>query len=217
MGKEAFDRRGSGGYNGAIPFLEETVLPLIVDKDAVRREILLAYERCMEKKPMPSVSLRDIAAEAGMSHVKLLHYFESREAITVAYVRYTREYMSERCTAWFETHPRSDYASNLAYMNAFMEYVANAPAGETRPRATTQTYVMGRYSEEIARLVAEEFAEWRAVMERCLKTVYGGEMPAEAEAMMILIAGTFICNYNRVLTGGVNADILGALGRLSES
>ena len=35
--------------------------------------------------------------------------------------------------------------------------------------------------------------------------------------MMILIAGTFICNYNRVLTGSVNADILGALGRLSES
>lgn len=192
-------------------------MPLIVDKDAVRREILLAYERCMEKKPMPSVSLRDIAAEAGMSHVKLLHYFESRESITVAYVRYTREYMSEKCTSWFASHPRSEYASNLAYMNAFMEYVANAPAGETRPCATTQTYVMGRYNEEIARLVAAEFAEWRAVMERCLKTVYGEDMPAEAEAMMILIAGTFICNYNRVLTGSVNADILGALGRLSES
>ena len=38
-------------------------MPLIVDKDAVRRDILLAFERCMEKKPMPSVSLRDIAAE----------------------------------------------------------------------------------------------------------------------------------------------------------
>ena len=207
----------AAGIMGYIPFSEETVLPLIVDKDAVRREILLAYERCMEKKPMPSVSLRDIAAEAGMSHVKLLHYFESREAITVAYVRYTREYMSEKCTAWFAAHPRSDYESNLAYMNAFMEYVANAPAGETRPRATTQTYVMGRYSEEIARLVAEEFAAWRAVMECCLRSVYGEDMPAEAEAMMILIAGTFICNYNRVLTGGINTDILGALGRLSKS
>ena len=76
---------------------------------------------------------------------------------------------------------------------------------------------MGRYSEEIARLVAEEFAEWRAVMERCLKAVYGEDMPAEAEAMMILIAGTFICNYNRVLTGGINAGILGALGKLTES
>ena len=192
-------------------------MPLIVDKDAVRREILLAYERCMEKKPMPSVSLRDIAAEAGMSHVKLLHYFESREAITVAYVRYTREYMSEKCTAWFAAHPRSDYASNLAYMNAFMEYVANAPAGETRPRATTQTYVMGRYSEEIARLVAEEFAEWRAVMERCLKTIYGEDMPAEAEAMMILIAGTFICNYNNALTGSISDNIIGSFDKLLQS
>lgn len=192
-------------------------MPLIVDKDAVRRDILLAFERCMEKKPMPSVSLRDIAAEAGMSHAKLLHYFESREAITVAYVRYTREYMSEKCKAWFASHPRGDYESNLAYMNAFMEYVANAPAGETRPRATTQTYVMGQYSEEIARLVAEEFAEWRAVMEQCLTRIYGEERPREAEAMMILIAGTFICNYNRVLTGTISADILGALGNLTKN
>ena len=198
-------------------FPEDTALPLIVDKDTVRREILLAFERCMEKKPMPSVSLRDIAAEAGMSHSALLHYFENREAITVAYVRYTREYMSEKCKAWFASHPRSAYASNLAYMNAFMEYVANAPAGEDRPRATTQTYVLGQYSEEVARLIAEEFAEWRAVMEQCLRTVYGADMPAEAEAMMILIAGTFICNYNRVLTGGVSADILGALGNLAKS
>ena len=38
---------------------------------------------------------------------------------------------------------------------------------------------------------------------------------AEAEAMMILIAGTFICNYNRALTGDINHDILGSLARLA--
>ena len=200
-----------------IAFSEETVLPLIVDKEAVRREILLAFERCMEKKPMPSVSLRDIAAEAGMSHVKLLHYFESREAITVAYVRYTREFMSERCRAWFAAHPRAAFPSDLAYMNAFMAYVASAPAGEMRPRATTQTYVMGQYSREIAQLIAAEFAEWRAVMEECLAQVYGEKLPAEAEAMMILIAGTFICNYNGVLTGSINENILGSFAALLRS
>lgn len=46
-------------------------MPLIVDKDAVRRDILMAFQRCMEKKPMAKVSLRDIAAEAGMSHANL--------------------------------------------------------------------------------------------------------------------------------------------------
>ena len=40
-------------------------MPLIVDKEAVRREILMAFERCIEKKPMTKITLRDIAEEAG--------------------------------------------------------------------------------------------------------------------------------------------------------
>ena len=43
-------------------------MPLIVDKEAVRKEILMAFERCIEKKPMTKITLRDIAEEAGMSH-----------------------------------------------------------------------------------------------------------------------------------------------------
>ena len=32
--------------------------------------------------------------------------------------------------------------------------------------------------------------------------------------MMILIAGTFICNYNDALTGDISDDILGSFRRL---
>ena len=95
-------------------------MPLIVDKEAVRMEILMAFERCIEKKPMTKITLRDIAEEAGMSHPKLLHYFESRDDLVVSYLRYTKDYMTEKCKAWFAAHPRADYESNLAYMNAFM-------------------------------------------------------------------------------------------------
>ena len=58
-------------------------MPLIVDKEAVRMEILMAFERCIVKKPMTKITLRDIAEEAGMSHPKLLHYFENREQSAV--------------------------------------------------------------------------------------------------------------------------------------
>ena len=182
-------------------------MPIIVDRDQIRRDILMAFQRCIERKPMLSVSLRDIAAEAGMSHAKLL-----------AYVRYTREYMCEKCSQWFAGHDRADYGSNLAYMNAFMDYVANAPSHEQRPNATTQTYVLARYDPEIGRLVQEEFRAWRTLMEQCLIRIYGEEVGMhEAEAMMILIAGTFICNYNQALTGEINDNILGYLGNLSRS
>ena len=54
-------------------------------------------------------------------------------------------------------------------------------------------------------------------MEQCLISVYGESVGRqEAEAMMILIAGTFICNYNGVLSGGINHNIIGYIGRLTK-
>ena len=193
-------------------------MPLIVDKEAVRREILMAFERCIVKKPMTKITLRDIAEEAGMSHPKLLHYFENRDDLVVSYLRYTRDYMTEKCKLWFATHPRADYESNLAYMNAFMAYVAKGDPGEKRPNATTQTYVLAHYSDAVADLVKGEFREWRETMEQCLAAIYGPEVGRhEAEAMMILIAGTFICNYNGALTGEISDNIIGYLGNLTQS
>lgn len=190
-------------------------MPLIVDKEAIREEILMAFQRCIEKKPLMNVSLRDIAAEAGMSHPKLLNYFGSKEELILSYVRYIREFMSEKCKQWFAEHDRADYESNLAYMNAFMSYVARGKVGENRPNATTQTYVLAHYNERVAELIREEFAEWRRVMEQCLKNIYGESVGRrEAEGMMILIAGTFICNYNDALTGDISDDILGSFRRL---
>ena len=165
-------------------------MPLIVDKEAVRKEILMAFERCIEKKPMTKITLRDIAEEAGMSHPKLLHYFESRDDLVVSYLRYTKDYMTEKCKLWFATHPRTDYDSNLAYMNAFMAYVAKGDPEEKRPNATTQTYVLAHYSDAVADLVKGEFREWRETMEQCLVAIYGPEVGhREAEAMMILASG----------------------------
>ncbi len=193
-------------------------MPLIVDKEAVRMDILMAFQRCIDRKPLTNVSLRDIAAEAGMSHAKLLNYFDGKEELIVSYVRYTRDFMSEKCVEWFNTHDRTDYGSNADYMNAFMSYVARGRVDERRPNATTQTYVLAHYNERVAELIREEFAEWRRIMERCLKRIYGDAAGArEAEGMMILIAGTFICNYNNALTGSISDDIIGSLSTLLQS
>ena len=201
-------------------------MPIIVDKEKVRMEILMAFQRCIEKKPIDTISLRDIAAEAGMSiaaeagmsHPKLLNYFENKDELILTYVKYTKDYMTQHCMTWFITHNRKDYDSNLAYLNDFMNYVADAPEGELRPNATTQTYVLGHYSEEIGKMVTDEFREWREIMEQCLISVYGEEVgKKEAEAMMILISGTFLCNYNRALTGQINDNIIGYLANLAKS
>ena len=46
-------------------------MPAIVDHDEVRMQILKALQRCIENRPFNQIPLRDIAAEAGMSHAKL--------------------------------------------------------------------------------------------------------------------------------------------------
>lgn len=72
-------------------------MPLVVDKDAVRLEILMAFQRCIESKLLDRITLRDIAAEAGISHPKLLNYFDSRDDLVMSYVRYTKNFMTEKC------------------------------------------------------------------------------------------------------------------------
>ena len=171
-------------------------MPIIVDKEKMRMDILMAFQRCIEKKPIDTISLRDIAAEAGMSHPKLLHYFDSKDDLILTYVKYTKDYMTEHCMNWFATHDRKDYDSNLAFMNDFMHYVAEAPEGELRPNATTQTYVLGHYKEEIGKMVTAEFREWREIMEQCLIAVYGeevGRKEAEAMDLVWLAAATGDC------------------------
>lgn len=184
-------------------------MPLIVDKDEVKKQILAAFEKCIEDKPISKITLRDIAAKAHMTHPKLLNYFNSKEDIIFAYCNYAKNYMVEHCRTWFTSHSPKDYPTKLDYMNAFMCYVATGGAGENRPSATLQTYVFAKYHPDIQEIVSKEFATWRETMKECLMEVYGDSVgEEEAEAMMILITGTFVCNYTGALTGQINENIL---------
>lgn len=193
-------------------------MPLIVDKDKVRLDILMAFERCMKEIPMMNVSLRDIAKEAGMSHANLLNYFTSKDDLVISYVRYVRDFVSKICIDWFATHSRKRYKSSINYLNAFMSYVADNKFGDNRPGALAQIYVLTHYNPEIAALVKEEFVEWRKVMEDALVKVYGEEVgKKEAEVMVILIAGTLIANYCDVHTGKVKDTMVSQFSKLLES
>ncbi|MBQ6456347.1 MAG: TetR/AcrR family transcriptional regulator [Mogibacterium sp.] len=193
-------------------------MPLIVDREKVRLEILMAFERCMKVTPMMNVSLRDIAKEAGMSHANLLNYFSSKDDLVVSYVRYVRDFVSQICIDWFATHSRKRYKSNINYLNAFLAYVAANDFGDNRPGALSQIYVLTHYNKDIAELVKKEFVQWRKVMENALVDVYGEEVgKKEAEAMVILIVGTLICNYCDVHTGRIQDSIVSQFGPLIQS
>ena len=55
-------------------------------------------------------------------------------------------------------------------------------------------------------------------MEKCLIDIYGDCVGRkEAEAMMIIITGTFLCNYNKVLTGTINRQLIDCIVNLDDS
>ncbi len=186
-------------------------MPLVVNKEEEKKKILLAFEQCLEEKPIFSVSLRDIAKKAHMTHPKLLNYFESKDALVLAYCDYIKNFMSDHCRTWFANHQPESYPDKLAYMNAFMQYVAEGKEGEKRPIATVQTYVLAKYNADVDRMIKEEFHTWRTLMKECLMSVYGDQATdADSEYMMILITGVFICQYNGVLSNRINHTLISA-------
>ncbi len=192
-------------------------MPLIVDKNEIRQEILFAFEKCIEDKPIENITLRDIANKANMTHPKLLNYFNNKEDLVLSYCEYAKNYMSSHCEAWFKSHKREDFSSPLECLNAFMAYVANDGIKENRPKATIQTYVLAKYNGRIEEMVKNEFQIWRKVMYQCLNQIYQEEIKEDqAEAMMILITGTFVCNYTHALTGNINNQILSSFIPLYE-
>ena len=153
-----------------------------------------------------------------MSHANLLNYFNSKDDLVLSYIKYVRDFVSQICIDWFETHSRKRYKSNINYLNAFMSYVAENNFGDKRPSALSQIYVLTHYNSEIAALVKEEFADWRKVMEDALIKVYGGEVgKKEAEAMVLLIVGTLIANYCDVHTGRISGSIVSSFENLLDS
>ena len=190
-------------------------MPKIVDREKVKHEILLAFEDCIQDKHISKITLRDIAAKAHMTHPALLNYFSSKDDIVVAYCDYTKQYMVDQCNAWFAAHDPNRYPSALAYMNAFLQYMAEEYPKEGRPRATLQTCIMAKYNQDMQKIVAEEFSLWRETLKTCIKKVYGDRVgEEEAEALIVLIAGLFVCNYSGSLTGKINQNILSHLFKL---
>lgn len=71
-------------------------MPKVVDHDERRRAIAEAVFRLIGSSGMESVSLRDVAIEAGVSVGSVQHYFESKTEMLLFALSYMRERVLER-------------------------------------------------------------------------------------------------------------------------
>ena len=113
-------------------------MPLIVDKEAIKLQILEAFNRLSDDRPLTDISLREIAAEAGMSHTKVLRYFSSKNSLHAASVHWASSFLCAAVDEWFSTHDAHDYPSRWEYLDALFSYIA----GGTMPGITPRNIVM---------------------------------------------------------------------------
>lgn len=147
-------------------------MPLIVDKEKIKMEILDAYNRLTDERPATDISLREIAKEAGMSHSKVLRYFGNKNSLNIAAVHRAGQMLCDQVTEWFETRQREEFPDDKAYLNAFFHSISESRDVLITPKKIVLTTALASYSEELQIAVREELDHIFFVLKEQLVTKY---------------------------------------------
>ncbi len=79
-------------------------MPKIVDHEQQREKFVRAAMALIARDGLEGVTMRAVAAEAGLSYGSLFHYFESKDDLLMHAVRYTTSLQTERVNAHGERY-----------------------------------------------------------------------------------------------------------------
>ncbi|MFV0560407.1 MAG: TetR/AcrR family transcriptional regulator [Enterococcus sp.] len=185
-------------------------------KENLDEKVIDALQECLKQQTLFTISLRDIAKVAEVSHQKMLYHYKNREGIIHLYTEYVKDWLLEECLDWFNNHNRKEEESSLSYLNRFMNYVTVFSKEQTYQNATIQVYVMGQYDQEVAIMIQKIYHEWKKEMAELLEKKVGVTSKQLTETMMIMICGTFLCNYNNLLSLGEQQNSIDSLSELTK-
>ena len=179
-------------------------MPLIVDKEAIKLQILEAFNRLSDERPLTDISLREIAAEAGMSHTKVLRYFSSKNSLHEASVHWASSFLCAAVDAWFDCHKLSDYVSRQAFLDDFFTYIASGDLPGITPRNIVMTCSLGAYSDEIKAAVREEYEKLYQIFSVRLTEAFGPALTEEEiSSVFLMFNGIYFTGFNNALFGGI--------------
>lgn len=178
-------------------------MPRIVDKEAIKIEIMEAFARLSDERPLTAVSLREIAAEAGMSHTNVLRYFESKNSLHVATVHWASTFIFNSIETWFKANHLSDYPSRREYLDAFFTYFQTENQKGVNPRDVVMTCALGAYSPEIKAAIREEFARANRLFDACFSAEFGRPLTEdEISTIFLTFFGIYFARFNDVFPRG---------------
>ncbi|PET46606.1 TetR family transcriptional regulator [Bacillus cereus] len=172
-------------------------MPLIVDREQVRHEILHALQQCLEEKPLLKVSMRDIAAKAKIAHSKINYYFNTKEKLLLAYIEFFAISYKTGIEHWYIKYKQNNANLNESSQTIVKHFIKDMflISHQKQSWAFTQISTMGQYNMEIRSAIKNVYNDWRESIKRVLEEIYRGKddhMVYKAEAVLIIIDGLLI-------------------------
>jgi len=173
-------------------------MPLIVDKKQVREEILHAFQKCLEEKPLLKVSNRDIASKAGIAHSKINYYFDTKDKLLLAYIEFVGEANKMQINEWLTKYQQDgDRVSNdvqRVVKKFIKDVILLSHKGQLWSFAQISTAC--QYDTEIRTAIKNVYEVWKDAIKEVLKVFYNVSeddfITYKAEAVLIIIDGLII-------------------------
>ncbi|MFD3262225.1 TetR/AcrR family transcriptional regulator [Paenibacillus lentus] len=191
-------------------------MPLVVNKDNMRKEILLAFEQCIKDKPLNKITMRDIAAKANVSHAKVLYYFGSKQKLLLAYIDEFTEIHIQFIQTWLQEHKKE--CSRLSHPRSCIGWlfrdIFSFDQNNNYYNTFIQIYTMTPYDDKIKSTVRKAYATWKNAIHQFLTELYGKDMESTSEALYILIEGILLYSTYYELSDTRIETILDSLSKL---
>ena len=143
-------------------------MPKIVDHDLQKEKFIGAAMRLIASKGLEGVTMRAVAAEAGLSYGSLFHYFDSKDDLLMHAVRYSTSAQTRRVNEYSSQYSGlkalehllcDDVIINESSRDAWMVWMTFLyKAAVHKPFAEMTTELIAGWLERIAALLTEALA-----------------------------------------------------------
>ena len=160
-------------------------MPKIVDHDVQREKFVKAAMSLIARHGLEGVTMRAVAAEAGLSYGSLFHYFDSKDDLLMHAVRHSMSMQTKRV---------NEYASQYSGLKALEHLLCDDAIINESSRDAWMVWLTFLYTAALQQSFAEMHAElidgWLARITRLLEDAQQvGEMrrdlDVEFEAMAV--------------------------------
>ncbi|MEA2782389.1 MAG: hypothetical protein QOK29_3933 [Rhodospirillaceae bacterium] len=135
-------------------------MPKIVDHDARRNEIALAACRALAKRGLDSVTLADIAKEAGRTTGMLAHYYPSKWDLILSALRFMHVRLEQRLS------------KKLVGETTLLELLQDALPIKVERRAEAAAWLTfwaaAASKPDLLKISAKTHEDWRSLIRRCV-------------------------------------------------